>query len=45
MLVISATHKLIRAGPSIDPCGTSKLVFKRLEIFESISTKYRLSVK
>ena len=45
ILFISATHKLKRTGPRIDPCGTPKFVYKMLEMFESICTKCRLSVK
>ena len=45
MLFISATHKLKRTGPRIDPCGTPKFVYKMLEMLESICTKCRLPVK
>ena len=45
LFVISATHKLKRIGPSIDPSVTPKLVIKILKTPESICTKCRLSVK
>ena len=42
---MSATHKLKRTNPKIDPSGTQKFVYNILKIFESICTKCRLSVK
>ena len=45
ILFISATHKLKRTGPRIDPSGTPKFVYKMLEMFEEICTKCRMSVK
>ena len=38
ILFISATHKLKRTGPRIDPCGTPKFIYKMLEMFESIQS-------
>ena len=45
ILFISAMHKFKRTGPRIDPCGARKFVYQMLEMFESICTKCRLSVK
>ena len=39
MLDMSATHRLDKIGPSIEPCGTPYLAVRRDEQFESICIK------
>ena len=39
MLEMSATHRLNKIGPSIEPCGTPYLAVRRDEQFESINVK------
>ena len=45
MLDISATRRLNKIGPSIEPCGTPYLAVRRDEQFDSIRTKCCLCVK